>query len=90
MVKKNFYDICGGDCETCDGFCVKNPSAVPVLLRKKVHTKYIPPDMSALKLLLDSENLNLDISSLSDEELQNLEEKLMEELFGVNNNLAED
>lgn len=89
MIKKNYYDICGGDCDDCESFCTKSASAVPVLLRRKVYTKYIPPDMTALKLLAENENLSVDISSLSDEELQNLENQLTEELFGENYNNAE-
>lgn len=82
MIKKNYYDICGGDCDECDDFCTKSASAVPVLLRRKVYTKYIPPDMTALKLLAENENSSVDISLLSDDELQKLENQLTEELFG--------
>lgn len=89
MIKKNNYDICGGDCETCNGFCSKSLSAVTILLRRKVHTKYIPPDMSALKLLAEAENMNVDVLSLSDEELQKLEKQLMDEIFNTNESSLE-
>lgn len=49
------------------------------LKKRKVSTKYFPPDISAAKLLLlINEELNL--PDLSEEELKNLRKKLMDEL----------
>lgn len=48
------------------------------LTKKKVTRKNVPPDLSALKLLLDSESVN--VQSLTDEELILERERLLEEL----------
>lgn len=46
------------------------------LLKKKVTKRAVPPDIKAVKMLID-EN---DISSLTDEELEEEKEKLLSEL----------
>lgn len=40
------------------------------LLKRKVTTKVVPPDVSAVKLLFEMEEGEKDIASLSDEELE--------------------
>lgn len=47
-----------------------------VLVKKKVTTKNVPPDVSALKMLLDM-NETEDLSALSDEELEKERKKLL-------------
>jgi hypothetical protein len=51
------------------------------LTKKKVTKKNVPPDLSALKLLLDSENVSLD--SMSDEELEREKQRLLELLSDI-------
>lgn len=66
---------------------VKNENATNLsLVKRKVTTKEIPPDMNAIKYLMEIENLNQDkYSNLTDEELQqeklNLLKLLKEEDF---------
>ncbi len=48
------------------------------LVKRKVTTKEIPPDMNAIKYLMELENLNQDkYSNLSDDELQQEKIKLL-------------
>ena len=49
------------------------------LKKRKVSSKYFPPDISAAKLLLLLDE-QLNTSDLSEEELKDLRKKLMEEL----------
>ena len=48
------------------------------LTKKKVTTKNVPPDLSALKLLLDSQNVS--VQNMTDEELILERERLLKEL----------
>lgn len=48
------------------------------LTKKKITKKNVPPDLSALKLLLDSENEN--VQNMTDEELELERERLIKEL----------
>lgn len=55
-----------------------------VLVKKKITTHYIPPDMLAVKILFETikEKVNEDdLEKLSDKELLNLKEKLLGELI---------
>ena len=52
------------------------------LVKRKVTKKTVPPDVSAVKLLLDIEGESSPISSLSDEELENERAKLIKFLEG--------
>ncbi|MBQ9734782.1 MAG: hypothetical protein IJV95_02865 [Clostridia bacterium] len=45
------------------------------LLKKKVTTKYVPPDTTALKLLLDESEM--DVAKMSDEELETEKNRLL-------------
>ena len=47
------------------------------LLKKKVTTKHIPPEVSAVKVLLGKEE---DVATLSDEELEAEKQRLLSEL----------
>ena len=51
-----------------------------ILIKKKVSNKYYPPDITALKLLVEKfyPDLNLDISMMSDEELLKEKEKILQ------------
>lgn len=48
-----------------------------VLVKRKVTTKLVPPDISAIKLLLGLDGGNEDLSALSDEELETQKKKLL-------------
>ena len=50
------------------------------LVKRKVITKQIPPDLSALKILFEYENRETDFSKLSDEELLSEKEKLLKKI----------
>ena len=77
MIKKSSFDVCGGDCSCCERFKGKVFDAVPVLVKKKVHTRYVPPDMTALKMLMDKSERSFNIESMTDEELRKLEVELI-------------
>lgn len=48
------------------------------LIKKKITKKNVPPDLSALKMLLESQNLS--VTQMTDEELLLEREKLLNEL----------
>lgn len=48
------------------------------LIKKKITKKNVPPDLSALKMLLESQNLS--VTQMTDEELLLEREKLLSEL----------
>lgn len=48
------------------------------LIKKKITKKNVPPDLSALKILLESQNLS--VTQMTDEELLLEREKLLNEL----------
>ena len=58
-----------------------------ILVKKKTTSHYIPPDMLAIKILLEiyGEKINDDISNLSNNELIALKNKLIKELQNENN-----
>ncbi|MBQ8425333.1 MAG: hypothetical protein IJX17_04870 [Clostridia bacterium] len=59
-----------------------------LLVKKKISTHYIPPDMIAIKILFENFEKKVDgneIEKLNDEELLNLKNKLLEELKNENN-----
>lgn len=71
QIEQDFYDVLkkkalGYDTtESVEEYALNEGEVV--LSKKKVTTKTVPPDVTALKMLLES---NKDISSLSDEELE--------------------
>ena len=65
--------------------CEKNEKLI--LVKKKVTSHYIPPDMLAIKILLEmcgQEKLNK-LEEMTDEELMKFKEKILEELQNENN-----
>ena len=50
------------------------------LVKKKVTKKFSPPDIPAIKLLLDNFNNEVPISEMSDDELKNEKLRLLKEL----------
>lgn len=52
-----------------------------VLSKRKVSTHYVPPDMLAIKMLLENDRKKVDsLSAMTDEELLSLRSKLLNEL----------
>lgn len=87
MLKKNYYDECGGDCSSCQRFQKLTLGSVPVLTRKKVHKKFVPPDMTALKMLVDKNSKNYNLEEMSDKELKELEQELLGDILAkINKN----
>ena len=99
--KKNenlsFFDICdrGESNIVDDGVIIKSANEKDrlkssenlVLVKKKVTTHYIPPDMVAIKILLEifgKEDVN-EIEKMSDDELIKLKEKIIEEIKNEDN-----
>lgn len=81
MIGINSVRMCGGDCELCERFSASKKSNEVVLVKKKVSQKYMPPDMSAIKLLNELDNVGAkSVMELSDEELKNLQKELLREL----------
>ncbi|MDE5756559.1 MAG: hypothetical protein K2I23_05655 [Clostridia bacterium] len=50
------------------------------LLKRKVSSKHIPPDMSAIKTILEIKGQENDLAKMSDEELEQLKTKLLGQL----------
>lgn len=55
------------------------------LVKKKITKKYIPPDLSSAKVLLDKYR-GVDISQMSDEELLKEKQRLLKELKELDEN----
>lgn len=54
-----------------------------VLVKKKITTHYVPPDMLAIKILLENNEQKVNtLSSMTDEELVALKNKLIKEIIG--------
>ena len=78
VLKKNVFDICAGDCASCTKRGVKNLSMLTCYTKKKILKKYVPPDMGAVKLLMDiAKQENKDISNMTDAELKSYEKELI-------------
>ena len=64
---------CDGKCSECDRFSERGFSLGLVEVKRKVSTKYVEPDMSAIKLLYEfskqKEEDDFDFDGLSNEEL---------------------
>lgn len=58
------------------------------LLKKKVSTKYYPPDLSAINILLNEKQV--DIQSLTDDELELEKEKIIKLLKELDNGNKKD
>lgn len=85
MFKKSEFSECGGDCETCASFSFKCFKNEVVLVKKKVSRKYVPPDMQAIKIILEQDNGFKNPEDLSDKELKDLEEVLINEALRLKN-----
>ena len=48
-------DKCSGDCKSCEKFAERNFNLPLVEVKRKVASKYVEPDMSAIKLLAEFE-----------------------------------
>ncbi len=60
-----------------------NDSSDLVLVKKKVTTHYVPPDMLAIKMLMENDQEKIDnLSSMTDEELVALKNKLIKDIIG--------
>ena len=80
-IKKGVFDICAGDCATCVKRGIKNLSLLTIAVKKKLVTKYVPPDMGAIKLALEIDSMTVkDITEMSDTELLAYERELEREL----------
>lgn len=54
-----------------------------VLVKKKIATHYVPPDMLAIKMLMENDKEKVDsLSNMTDEELVALKNKLIKEIIG--------
>ncbi len=63
--------------ETIDDYALDPDSGELKLIKRRVTTKYIPPDLDAYKLLYGTTNFD----ALSDEELQEEKERLIRSLI---------
>ena len=59
-----------------------------VLVKKKVTKKSVPPDMTALKMLLEGEN-RADVTTMTEEELKAERKRLLKELANAKGEKAE-
>ena len=50
------------------------------LLKRKVSSKHMPPDMTAIKTILEIKGQENDLAKMSDEELEQLKTKLLGQL----------
>ena len=72
-------DYCEGDCRKCNHFLYEpKDDEILKVVKKKVTRHYIPPDLTALKMLT-SEKHDDDYIKLSDAELDELLQKLLKE-----------
>ena len=55
-------------------------SADNTLIKRKVAEKYVPADLSAIKMLLETIDTDEDLEKLNDEELTKLRKKYLKEL----------
>lgn len=73
-ISKTVVDECGGDCTLCLRFNKKVSEACGclVLTKRKISTKYVPPDSSLLRALSQDEKEKTKLTEISDEELEKL------------------
>ena len=80
MAKKFAFDVCGGSCESCEKFAAKDFSCQLILLKRKVVTKFVPPDMGAIKMVVDAQEKKQDLDSMTMDQLKALEKELLDDL----------
>lgn len=68
--------------EVTEEFCKEDESQKMILTKRKVTKKNIPPDMTAVRVLLEmqQESKEIDFANMSDEELLVERDKLIEKL----------
>lgn len=68
--------------EVTEEFCKEDQGQKMILTKRKVTKKSVPPDITAVKVLLEmySENNDLDFANMTDEELLLERDKLIEKL----------
>lgn len=66
--------------DTTRRYLVRGARQRAPLVKRKVTTKHMPPDMSALKTLIELKSEEGDLSKMSDEELAQLKIKLLSQL----------
>ena len=65
--------------ETIEEYACENETGHLILCKKKITTKQFPPDLDAVQKLLElSENNTLDLSKMTDFELEAEKQKLIE------------
>jgi len=73
-------DFCEGDCRSCNRFSFDEDERRLKVIKKKVTSHYIPPDIQAIKILMDKDNEKDDYMSMSDDELYREIKKLYIEI----------
>ncbi len=69
--------------EKVEEYVVKKDTEELELAKKKISTHYIPPDMLAIKMLLEFSDQNSEVlSNMTDDELIELKNNLIKELTG--------
>ena len=75
--------LCTGDCLTCNKREVKSLERTFVLTKKRVSTHYVPPDITAIKMLnevMQTQKTLQDLSACTTEELAKLKNELITKL----------
>lgn len=92
----NFFEICdrgqikrnddGDKIELANGKKIQGNEDL-ILVKKKITSHYIPPDMLAIKVLLEifGKEAVSDLEKMTDEELINFKEKILKEIKDENN-----
>lgn len=81
---------CGGECESCARFaCKKTIKSELMLVKKKVSTKFVPPDASLLKLIMGDQLtlgiMGTNVTGLTDDELDAFEKELVKNYLNAKN-----
>lgn len=71
--------------ETTEEYVPNSEDNSCMLSKRKVTSHYVAPDLSAIKLLMNATQTNNDLSSLSDDELLLMKNKLINEIGGDKN-----
>jgi len=92
----NFFDLCdrgeqvfiddGDKLKSANGKKIQGDEEL-ILVKKKVTTHYIPPDMLAIKILFEIYGKEIEydnLNTLTDEELLDLKNKLIKEISNEN------
>ena len=63
--------------ETVEEYVADTDTGEVKLAKKKITTKSVPPDLTALKLIMDEENSDSLVKNMTDEELEREKERLI-------------